>query len=131
MIQFKILSGKQAGTLWVARRFPVRIGRAAGVDLRLEEEGVWDQHLTVELKPSEGWMLKTQGEALANVNGEPAHEALLRNGDCIQIGGVGVQFWLAEGRQRALWFREYVTWLAIATALIGQILLLYWLLKLQ
>lgn len=131
MIQFKILSGKQAGSLWVARRFPVRIGRAAGADLRIEEDGVWDQHVSVHLQPSEGWLLKTQGEAIASVNGEPAREALLRSGDCIQMGGVDIQFWLSEGRQRALWFREYVTWLTIIAVGVCQVLLVYWLLRLQ
>ena len=54
MIQFSILSGKKAGTSWVARRFPVRIGRAAVSDLQIEEEGVWDQHLQVDFIPADG-----------------------------------------------------------------------------
>ena len=53
MVQLKILSGKKAGTAWVARRFPVRIGRSAGADLQLEESGVWDEHLQLDFKPAE------------------------------------------------------------------------------
>ena len=45
MVQLNILSGKKAGTRTVARHFPFRIGRAAGNELQLEDDGVWDQHL--------------------------------------------------------------------------------------
>ena len=40
MLQLSILSGKTAGTEWVARRFPVRIGRAPDSDLKLEDAGI-------------------------------------------------------------------------------------------
>jgi pSer/pThr/pTyr-binding forkhead associated (FHA) protein len=129
VIQLKILSGKQAGATWVARRFPVRIGRGSTADLRLEEDGVWEQHLLLRFKPAEGWILTTQGEALARVNGQPVNEALLRNGDSIQIGAAELQFWLAEARQRALGFREAVTWGVIGLVCLSQLALLYWLLK--
>ena len=50
MVQFKIVSGKMAGTEQVARRFPFRIGRSAEADLRLEDDGVWDDHLELSVK---------------------------------------------------------------------------------
>ena len=56
MLQLKILSGKTAGTEWVARRFPVRIGRASNSDLRLEDDGVWEEHLYLELDPAAGFV---------------------------------------------------------------------------
>ena len=55
MVQLQILSGKQAGALWVARRFPVHVGRAADNDLQLEEDGVWDEHLQLDFDPAEGF----------------------------------------------------------------------------
>ena len=51
MVHFKILSGKKAGATWVARHFPVRIGRAPTCDLQLEEHGVWNEHFRVEFHP--------------------------------------------------------------------------------
>ena len=36
MVQFNILSGRKAGAQSAARRFPFRIGRAAGNELQLE-----------------------------------------------------------------------------------------------
>lgn len=129
MVQFRILSGKKAGVLWIARRFPVRMGRAPGMDLQLEEEGVWDEHFRLSFKPNEGFVLSTIGEALTSVNGEPVQEVLLRNGDVVDAGAVKLQFWLAEARMRALRVREAATWAGIAAVFLAQIGLLYWLLS--
>ena len=129
MVQLEILSGKKAGTQWVARRFPVRIGRAATADLCLEENGVWDQHLELNFDPPMGFMLDVQPDALAAVNGEPMHETVLRNGDCIEIGSVKLRFWLSEIRQTGLRIRESLTWAALAAITAGQITLIYWLLR--
>src|SRR5690242_4336725 len=109
MVQFKILSGKKAGSLWEARRFPVRIGRAANASLRLEEAGVWDEHLRISVD-AEGFILETQGSAIASINGQPAQRAALRNGDTIEMGSVKLQFWLSEARQRGQGFREVFVW---------------------
>ena len=128
MFQLKVLSGKKAGTVWVARRLPVRIGRAAAADLQLEESGVWDQHLKLDLSPEEGIVLSAQPNALATVNGQPAHRVVLRNGDAIDVGSLRMQFWLSEARQAGLSFREGLTWAGIAVVSLGQVGLVYWLL---
>jgi pSer/pThr/pTyr-binding forkhead associated (FHA) protein len=129
MIQFKILSGKKAGTLWAARHFPVRIGRSADSDLPLEENGVWDDHLKINLVPAEGLILEAQPSALASVNGQPAQRAVLRNGDVIEIGSVKIQFWLNEARQRGLKFREALIWALVALVSFGEVGVIYWLLQ--
>jgi len=127
MVQFKILSGKKAGSLWEARRFPVRIGRAANANLQIEEAGVWDEHLRVSLD-SEGFVLETQGSALAGVNGQPVQRAALRNGDVIEMGSAKLQFWLSEARQRGQGFREAFVWTLVVLVCFSQIALVYWLL---
>jgi hypothetical protein len=111
MVQLKVLSGKMAGTAWVARRFPVRIGRSPNADLQLEESGIWDQHLQLDFSPAEGIVLS-------------AHP----NGDSIDIGSLKLQFWLADTRQTDLRLREGFTWAAIAAISFGQVGLIYWLL---
>jgi pSer/pThr/pTyr-binding forkhead associated (FHA) protein len=128
MIQLKVLSGKKAGTIWVARRFPVRIGRSAGADLQLEEDGVWDDHLQLDFNPAEGIVLSAQPDALVSVNGQPVRQAVLRNGDAIEIGSLRMQFWLSETRQTGLRFREELTWAGIAAISLSQVGLIYWLL---
>jgi pSer/pThr/pTyr-binding forkhead associated (FHA) protein len=128
MVQVEVLSGKQAGRTWVARRFPVRIGRSPAADVRLEDEGVWDQHLELRLERGKGFVLRTQGHALASVNGQPVEQATLRNGDVLGLGALQLRFSLAETRQAHLSLREWLTWVAIGAITLGQIILIYWLL---
>ena len=128
MVQFKILSGKKAGSSWETRRFPFRIGRAAGSNLQLEEAGVWDDHLKVSLEATEGFMVEAQSNAFASINGQPIQRAALRNGDTIEIGSVKLQFWLSEAQQRGQRFREAFVWSTISLVCLAQIVLVYWLL---
>jgi pSer/pThr/pTyr-binding forkhead associated (FHA) protein len=127
MIQLNILSGKKAGGQRVARHFPFCVGRAAGNNLQLDDDGVWDQHLTLEFQRNEGFKLSTATNALAAINNEPVQNAILRNGDTITIGSVKLQFWLAAAKQRGLRVREFCVWALIATVTAAQLALVYWL----
>lgn len=118
MVQFKVLSGKMAGTLVVARRFPFQIGRSAQADLTLEEAGVWEDHLEIQLEPESGFIAVPYGDALITVNGESGRRSRLRNGDRIEMGAAVLQFWLGETRQRGLRVREWLTW-GIITLITG------------
>ena len=130
MIQFKILSGKRAGTEWVARRFPVRVGRAANDELQLEDAGVWENHLQINFNTQKGFLLTARPDALAVINGQPLEQAIpLRNGDTIEIGSAKIQFWLAATWQTGLRVREWATWAAIGAICLGQVALVYWLLQ--
>ncbi|HWV99864.1 MAG TPA: FHA domain-containing protein [Candidatus Acidoferrum sp.] len=130
MVQLKILSGKKAGAVWTARRFPVRIGRSANADLCLEEDGIWDRHLLLQFRRADGFVLTTEPNALATVNGESIQAAaVLRNGDSIELGALKLQFWLSETRQFGLGLRETLTWVGIALVGLGQVGLIYWLLR--
>jgi hypothetical protein len=129
MVQVKILSGKKAGAVWPARRFPVRIGRSAASDLRSEEHGVWDDHCRIELHPGTGFVLETEPDALLTINGQPAQRAVLRNGDTIDVGALKLQFWLSEARQRGLQIQEWFVWSLIAGVSVAQVALIYWLLQ--
>ena len=129
MIQLKILSGKKAGAGWVARRFPVRIGRGGSADLQLEADGIWDEHLELQFQPGEGFVLQTHPNALTSVNGQPVERALLRNGDLIELGAAKLQFWLADTRQRGLKAREWLVWIGITLIALAQVTLIYWLLR--
>ena len=129
MVQFKILSGKSAGTEWVTRRFPVRVGRAADSNLRLEDAGVWEQHFEVFLERNKGFMLAIRPNALLAVNGEPVERTVLRNGDIIELGAVKLRFWLSPSRQRGFRIREWLIWFGIAAISLVQVWLVYWLLR--
>ena len=129
MIQLNILTGKKAGTHKVARHFPFRVGRAPGNELQLEDDGVWDQHLTLEFQPQSGFNLATAPDALVTVNGDPVHNTTLRNGDTITVGSVKLQFWLAAAAQGSLRVREGFVWTLLALVTLGQFILLYWLIR--
>ena len=129
MIQLKILSGNRAGQDFAASRFPMRIGRGASVDFRSEEPGVWDEHLRLDLIPGEGVVLTTAADAWAHINGESVQQAVLRNGDLIEIGSLQLQFWLSETHQSSLNLREALTWSLIALVCLAQVSLLYVLLS--
>ena len=129
MLQLQILSGKQAGFLWDARRFPVRIGRAPGNDLQIEEDGVWDEHLRVELKPGEGFIVSAQPGAILSVNQSPVETVRLRNGDIITAGSARIAFRLSQTTQRGLKLREAFVWLIIAGITVGQLAMIGWLLR--
>ena len=53
MVQLRILSGKMAGDVHLVRRFPFHIGRAAGNELTLEGEGIWEEKKEQEAKKGE------------------------------------------------------------------------------
>lgn len=129
MIQLNILSGRLAGTHKVARHFPFSVGRADGNELQLQDDGVWDQHLGIEFEPRLGFNLITAPNALVTINGEPAQNIILRNGDIISVGSVKLQFWLAAARQGGLRARESFVWTLLALITLGQFVLLYWLVR--
>jgi pSer/pThr/pTyr-binding forkhead associated (FHA) protein len=118
MVQFQILSGEKAGTGWVTRRFPVRIGREPGSDLRLEADGVWEQHCELKLDGAQCFVISARSDALMAVNHQRAHSARLRNGDTVELGSARLQFWIADPPRRGVRLREAFVWaLMIAIAL--------------
>jgi predicted component of type VI protein secretion system len=125
MVRLKLLSGKMAGTEHSARHFPFRLGRAATADLQLEEPGVWDSHAELALDAAGAFVLRTQSEALLTVNGRPCREAVLRNGDEIDLGALKLRFWIGPTRQRSLRLREWLTWTAIVLITLAQLALVY------
>ena len=128
-LQLSILSGRKAGATWVARRFPVRIGRSPSADLQFEEEGVWNEHLTLHFDSAEGFLIQAYPDALVSLNGQLVQRNQLRNGDVLEFGALKLQFWLSEPPQRGLGWREGVTWGGIVAVCLAQIALIYWLLQ--
>ncbi len=129
MIQLQILSGKTAGVFWAARRFPVRVGRAVNSDLRLEDDGVWEEHFQLDLNSPEGFVLTAKPGALVNVNGVAVQTLRLRNGDLITAGAAKLCFRLSETQQASLRAREWFVWLLIAMLGLGELALMVWLLR--
>jgi pSer/pThr/pTyr-binding forkhead associated (FHA) protein len=127
MVQLKTLTGKQAGTESVVRRFPFRVGRSSESHLVLEDPGVWEKHF--ELRRDNAVVLHAAPNALVSINGTTVREAALRNGDLIEIGSAKIQFSLAPARHRSLRPREFLTWSIFVLVALSQIALVYWLLR--
>lgn len=125
--QLQILDGKRAGFLWEARSFPFWVGRAAEVALRLEEPGVWEKHVEFSCVPVEGFKVRVASQALARLNGELFEEAVLRNGDIIDLGGTRIRFWLPPAPLISWRFREWMTWLGVILLAGLEIVVAYWL----
>ena len=128
MIQLQILSGNQAGSDIVVRRFPFLVGRGVDAQLRLEEPGVWERHLAINFQPGEGFAYSAQDAAMTLVNGLKVENGLLRNGDLIALGSIQLRFWLARGEQMSLRLREALTWASLLAIFAGQLALIFWLL---
>jgi pSer/pThr/pTyr-binding forkhead associated (FHA) protein len=125
MIHLHILSGKKAGNRLDASRFPFRVGRAPQNDLPLEDDGVWEQHVTFEFQRKQGFCLVASANAIVTVNGKQADNILLRNGDVITLGLAKIQFWLAPAPQRSLQLRESLVWALLILVTLGQLALIY------
>lgn len=128
MVQLRILSGKMAGKEILARRFPFHIGRSATAHLQLPEDGVWDRHLQIALDPAAGYVLAASPEALVSINGQQVRQAVLCNGDIVEIGALKIRFWLGAVRQYGLRIRELLVWAVFVLIAAAQMALIYWLL---
>jgi pSer/pThr/pTyr-binding forkhead associated (FHA) protein len=127
VIQLQVLSGKQAGSDFVVRRFPFSVGRRSDDDLSLSEPGVWEHHLELQFVPHEGFTFEAMSGAPVRLNGEAASSGKLRNGDILEAGAVRIRVWLSRAKQTSTIVRETVVWALVAAACAGQIAAIVWL----
>ncbi len=128
MVQLQLLTGNRSGSIFRSAHFPIRVGRGPESDLHLDEPGVWQRHFLIDWR-AEGLVLETEPEALLSVNDTPVQRALLRNGDIITLGASKIRFCLSPVRQSSLVPREWLTWIALGALCLGQIALVYELIR--
>ena len=128
MVQLQLLSGHRSGASFHFDHFPIRAGRGADLDLTLDEAGVWQRHFLIDWS-SQGLVLEVEPQALLNVNDAPVQRAFLRNGDIITLGALKIRFSLSPVRQTSLALREWLTWIALGALCLGQVALVYWLIR--
>ncbi|HEY3853624.1 MAG TPA: FHA domain-containing protein [Verrucomicrobiae bacterium] len=129
MVDLQILSGRRAGSNFRCERFPIRVGRAEGLDLSLDESGVWPRHFQIIWQPH-GLMLEADPDALVSVNDTVVKQSPLRNGDVITLGSLKIRFSLSAVRQSSITFREWLTWISLGALCLVQVTLVYLLLRL-
>lgn len=128
MIQLHILSGRQADSDIVVRRFPFVIGRGTA-HLPMDDGGVWERHLQIDFQRGEGFSFVSNPEASVVINGEPAAAGFLRNGDLVELGSASLRVWLTRAEQRSLGWREMMIWSALLSLFVAQAVLIWWLLS--
>jgi predicted component of type VI protein secretion system len=128
VVQLQLLSGTRSGTVFQTHHFPIRTGREPGLDLSLDDPGVWQRHFRIDWLP-EGLVLQAEAEALLSVNDSPARRAILRNGDIITLGALKIRFSFSPVRQSSLAPREWLTWIALGALCLGQVALVYLLIR--
>lgn len=129
MVQLQILSGKMAGTAWSARRFPFRVGRLPSSDLQLEDGGIWDRHLEVSERRGELFAARCEPNAYMVINGDRVQQAELRNGDLVELGQMRMRFSLSPPFQTSMAVREVMTWIVLVLLSLGQIVLIFKLMR--
>jgi hypothetical protein len=70
-------------------------------------------------------VLSARPNALAAINGQPVQEAVLRNGDTMEIGALKIRFWIGPTRQAGMRIREWLTWAALVLITAGQLAIIY------
>jgi hypothetical protein len=128
VVQLQLLSGNRSGAVFRPAHFPIRAGREPGLDLSLEDAGVWQRHFLIDWRP-EGLVLEAEPDALLSVNDSPARHAVLRNGDIITLGALKIRFSFSPVRQSSLAPREWLTWIALGALCLGQVALVYLLIR--
>jgi predicted component of type VI protein secretion system len=128
VVQLQLLSGTRSGAVFRFTQFPIRAGREPGLDLTLEDAGVWQRHFQIDWR-EEGLVLQVEPQALLSVNGAPVQSATLRNGDVITLGALRIRLGLSPVRQSSLALREWLTWLGLVALCLGQVALVYWLIR--
>jgi pSer/pThr/pTyr-binding forkhead associated (FHA) protein len=128
VVELQLLTGNRNGTVFRPVHFPIRAGRESGLDLSLDDPGVWQRHFLIDWR-SEGLVLEAEPQALLSVNDSPVRRAILRNGDIITLGALKIRFGLSPVRQFSLAPREWMTWIALGALCLGQVALVYLLIR--
>ena len=125
MIEIAVLdSSSNPSSSFLLHRFPAIIGHCVNADVALTAPGVWERHAEIHLDHAQGFRITTCGDALTGVNGTPCKQAVLKNGDRLEVGGARLRFWLRSASQRKFRAREIATWIALGLLAAAQVALI-------
>jgi pSer/pThr/pTyr-binding forkhead associated (FHA) protein len=126
MVQLELTSGKNTQLIPVDT-FPCNIGRAGKNTVCITSRGVWDEHASITFDSETGFSIVTQGRGTLIVNGEPADQARLKNGDHLELGSARLRFWLAPVSAPDSSNTDLLFWSLIAAVFATMIGLMLWL----
>jgi|GEM_PF-369725 len=85
------LNGRLQGTLWTVGRSEVRIGKDAQAELSIPHRSLADVHGKLVQTAANDWHLQQVGGAV-RVNGLPAADTPLHDGDVLELGALRLRF---------------------------------------
>ena len=86
LAQIQFLTGQPRRHYIWPDQFPVQLGRSGDCALRIEEEGVWERHVMIELDDENRFQLRRMSDASVMVNDEPmTKNQSLVNGDVLGL----------------------------------------------
>lgn len=125
MVLLQVISDREPPRRVLVQKFPFRVGRSERNDLRLQDPGVWAEHLVLEVDLAAGEVRAAAStEAVTLLNGERVSSACLRSGDLIQLGSSRIGFSLSPPPQKPLAKAEFFAWALVAGAALVQFFLL-------
>jgi pSer/pThr/pTyr-binding forkhead associated (FHA) protein len=126
MVQLELTSGKKTELIKV-NTFPCNIGRGGKNAIQITSRGVWDEHASITFDSETGFSILAQGRGTLIVNGEPADQARLKNGDSIELGSARLRFWLAAVKTGDTSNTDLIFWSIISAVFAAMIGLMLWL----
>ena len=114
MIELTVLSDPIPGRRFQLEAALIRLGRQKGLEVVLDERGVWGVHAEISLDSTGSYVVRPSSQALVTVNTQPQQEHLLRNGDVIGLGAARLRFGICPAAQRSLAVSETAIWMLIA-----------------
>lgn len=123
-----VVEGSEKGKRFDIAAFPFVIGNNTNAELTLTDPGVWPDHIALELPSgNKGPQVSRLGEGTLSVNSEPTDSAPLRNGDLLSVGAALLRFGVAPPKRKSLLLHNTASWMAIATIVILELILILFL----
>lgn len=90
------VSGPQKGQVWALGEGPISIGRAPDQEVRLTDPSVSRSHAVVQLKQGRYWIEDNNSTNGVRLNSKQVKEAILTDGDLIELGTTRLKFRLVK-----------------------------------
>ncbi|HMK73576.1 MAG TPA: FHA domain-containing protein [Myxococcaceae bacterium] len=87
-----VLTGRLQGTVLTVARTEVRLGKDPQAEISLPYRSLADFHCKLVQSSTGEWLVQGVGQAGVRVNGAPAADAPLRDGDLLELGRLQLRF---------------------------------------
>ncbi len=125
MLVLQFVAGSLKGSEVQVPGLPVTLGRDSGVDVRLEDDGVFGKHALISLTSDLNLQLEAKAPAFALIEGAKTHVGIIRTGDRIAIGASAFRLALDSPDQASVSIRETLLWFGVLALIVAQMWLMF------